>query len=389
MRHARTYLMSSAVVAAAVTAALSAGPSGLIANAATHHAATHLGDLTSDAPVTVVASGLAEPRGLSWGPHGQLLVAEAGLVPSACDGNPDPLKLTCWGTTGAVTDVSSGTPVRVAQGLAAFYAQEAMKGPEGVATEYGHVFVLEGGDPQSVPSWLPADLKQQSQTEDGALLDVTGGHASVVANVGNVNYQWTTQHENLVPPGNFPDANPFGLTANPLGGFYVVDGASNTLDSVDLRGHVRVLAFIPNTPAGTDAVPTCVATGRDGAVYVGELTGDGNNGTAANVYRYVPWSHKLTVWQSGLSAITGCGFGANGDFYVTELDQDGFLAPDVNGVVIQIGRDGTRTVLGAGKLIAPAGFAAGPDGSIYVSTHSVIIPVVTGKQDAGQVVKIG
>jgi sugar lactone lactonase YvrE len=142
-------------------------------------------------------------------------------------------------------------------------------------------------------------------------------------------------------------------------------------------------------------VPTCLDVGRDGAVYVGQLTGHGNSGgagaTAANVYRYAPRSGRLTVWQTGFSAITGCGFGANGDFYVTELDTTGFLPTgDPNGAVIQIAPDGRRTVLGQGKLFAPTGFLAGRDGSIYVANNTIWWPAGTiGEWNEGEVVKIG
>jgi sugar lactone lactonase YvrE len=218
------------------------------------------------------------------------------------------------------------------------------------------------------------------------VLDLTGGKISVVANPGDVDYQWSLDHKSLAP-NDFPDSNPYDLVPKPDGGFYVVDAASNTLDSVSRDGDVRVLAFIPNTPAGSDAVPTCLAMGREGTVYIGQLTGDGNSGTAANVYRYDPRNGRLTVWQSGFSAITGCGFGANGDFYVTEFDTSGLLSNStLAGAVIQISHDGTRTVLGAGQLLASTGFAAGRDGSIYVVNNSIFNSTGT---PTGEVVKIG
>ena len=40
-----------------------------------------------------------------------------------------------------------------------------------------------------------------------------------------------------------------------------------TLDEVLADGTVQILAYIPNTPI-SDAVPTCVAKGPDGALYI-------------------------------------------------------------------------------------------------------------------------
>jgi hypothetical protein len=394
MRRLKTHLMLSTVVAAAALTGVAAEPSVQAADAVT----THTGGLTSSAPVTVVASGLNSPRNLTWGPGGRLLVTEVGsppfTPPSVCNFISDEivLDMRCFGLTGSIADISSGTPVRIRTGLTSNLNQQEMIGPNGLAYVDGKLYTLQAGSPQGLPDWLPrSHLRKTMKRHSGAILNVTGRSVSVVANPGEVNYEWVKEHPDQ-SPNAFDSANPYSMTPRPGGGFYVVDAASNTLDSVDRRGKVRVLAHFPVTPAGSDAVPTCVDVGPDGAVYVGQLTGHGNSGTAANVYRYEPWSGSLKVWQSGLSAITGCGFGANGDFYVTELATTGFLPiGDPEGVVIQISkRDGRRTVLGEGKLFAPSGFLAGPDGSIYVTNNTIWWPAgTTGRWNEGQVVKIG
>jgi hypothetical protein len=391
MRCLKTSRMLFAVVAATALAGVGVGPSGLVAKAATP------GELTSSAPVTVVASGLNAPRSLTWGPDGHLLVAEMGAPPltppSVCDSDSEEItfELECFGFTGSISDISSGTPVRIVSGLLSSLNGANVIGPNDLKYVDGQLYTLQAGSPQGIPLWVPKGLRKTLKEQAGALLNVTGGSISVVANPGKVDYQWVQEHLDL-SPFLFGYANPHALTPKPGGGFYLVDAASNTLDSVDQRGKVRVLAIFPPTPAGSDSVPTCLDMGPDGAVYIGEFTGFGNSGTAANVYRYEPWSGELTVWQSGFSAITGCGFGANGDFYVTEYSTTGFPPTSYpDGLVIQISKeDGTRTVLGAGQLFAPAGFLAGPDGSIYVANNTVLWPPgTTGRWNEGEVVKIG
>ncbi|CAG7642623.1 ScyD/ScyE family protein [Actinacidiphila bryophytorum] len=389
MRRLSVRRMLSAAAVAAALAGLSAGPTGPVAEATGGHPATHHPvELTSDAPVTVVAGGLNGPRSLAWGRHGHLMVSEAGTIPATCDGT-DPATKVCYGATASIADVSSGVPVRIRTGLPSLYFSEGMIGPNGLTYADGTLYALETASPQSVPAGLPADLAATLTRQYGALLKITGGSVSVVANPGDTDYRWMMSHTDQTT--SVPFADSYSVTPKPGGGFYTVDAAANTLDSVDQHGHVTVLTTFPRTPFGTDAVPTCVAVDPDGAVYVGQFTGFGNSATAANVYRYSPKTGALTVWQSGFSTISGCGFGANGDFYVTELDTTGFpssLPPD--GVVVQIGRDGERTVLGAGKLYAPAGFLAGPDGSVYVANKTTLGPSgTTDNETAGEIVRIG
>lgn len=394
MRRLKTNQMLSVAVVTAALVGLSAMPSGAAPDAATTHGAGRPADFTgglpADAPVTVVASGLSGPRSLVWGRHHHLLVAEAGVPGSACTGSG--FTLQCYGTSGEIVDISSGNAVPIATGLVSATNEEEEIGPDGLAEVHGQLYTLETGAAQLIPSGMPTDVAAALDEQFGALLNVTRGHIRVVARPGDFDYAWTQANPSL--SNDFPSADPYGLTANPRGGFYLVDAASNTLDSVSMDGTIRVLAFIPPTPVGSDSVPTCVAVGPDGAVYVGELTGHGNSGTAANVYRYTPWDRNLAVWQTGFSAINGCGW-AHGNFYVTELDTTGFLptGPPA-GAVIQISPDGTRTTLGAGQLMWPSGFLAGPDGSIYVSNDSIIWPAYLGPGDSGplsdgEVVKIG
>jgi hypothetical protein len=84
------------------------------------------------------------------------------------------------------------------------------------------------------------------------------------------------------PDGTDLDTNPYGVFAAP-GRTYVTDAGANSVLEVSASGRVStVAAFAPrlvNVPfppffsVPTDAVPTAVATGPDGALYVGQLTG--------------------------------------------------------------------------------------------------------------------
>ncbi|MEO3764682.1 ScyD/ScyE family protein [Streptomyces sp. B5E4] len=384
MRSLKRFRMPLAVAAATALAGVAAGPSGPVAAAEKGS-----GTLSGDAAVEVIAKGLHSPRDLTWTPEGRLLVSEAGGIEQLCD-NADIMTAKCFSTTGAITDITDGKPKRIIEGLASNVNNAEVVGPNAMVYSGGKLHILQAGHSIGLPGWLPRDLSHTLKSQYGRVLQVKGKKVRAVANPGAASYKW--MHENPDLTSEDPTANPVSLAAKPGGGFYYVDAAANILGEIDRRGNVKVLKWFPKAPNGSDAVPTCVDVGPDGAVYAGQLTGFGNTGNkAANIYRYDPKTGELKVWESGFATISGCGFGANGDFYVTQFDKTGFPPPgDPEGVVVQIAKDGTRTVLGEGKLFAPQGFLAGPDGSIYVANNTVWYPVgTTNRWDQGEVVKIG
>jgi hypothetical protein len=84
-----------------------------------------------------------------------------------------------------------------------------------------------------------------------------------------------------------------------------------------------------------------------------------------------------------------CGFG-QGAFYVTEYYTKSLPAGDLIKISLNAdGSAGTRTTMGGGQLKFPNGFAAGPDGSVYVSNNSTSPGVAQSPGAAvGQVVRV-
>src|SRR5690242_18228280 len=91
---------------------------------------------------TVVASGLANPRGIAVAPDGTLYVAEAGLSGSEAFSPPAPYPGSTRGTSGRVTRVGpDGTQTAVATGLPSLAL-----GGDGSFFVFGpHGLVLSGG----------------------------------------------------------------------------------------------------------------------------------------------------------------------------------------------------------------------------------------------------
>jgi len=348
--------------------------------------------------VTVVASHLNNPRGLSPAPGGGLYLAEAGSGGKVCVKGGEQ-GTTCIGRTGSFDLVTKHGVKHLVTGLI------SGSGPGGVAAEgpvsvsrgpNGTFYGLFGLNSHVVPppGAIPYNLRAAALDQLGHLVKVAPYRPlRDVSDVGDQDYAWTATRIELAPK-DFPDANPNNVLAS-HGHRYVVDAGANLLVDVKRDGTARVLAFF-GVPKGSqsDSVPTCVARGPDGALYVGELLGGYYSPGHARIWRVVP-GHAPKVWATGLTTVQGCGFGRDGAFYATEFQVGGLNeGPAANpaGDVVRIDRHGHRTHLGVGKLFYPSGFAAGSDGAVYVSNCSIAPAGGMGPQlckTGGQVVRIG
>jgi hypothetical protein len=197
------------------------------------------------------------------------------------------------------------------------------------------------------------------------------------------------------------DSNPYAL-ARYRGGFAIVDAAANDLLWVRRRGVISVLAVFPSrrvklspaakkrmgappgvTSLDVQAVPSSVAVGPDGALYVGELTGRPFQPGSARVWRLVP-GRKPTVYADGFTNITDLAF-AGRDLLVLEGAERGFWHTPWTGALIRLTPDQKRTVIARNGLVAPTGLAVGSR-SIFISNYGFYPGFGPGPH--GQVVRI-
>jgi hypothetical protein len=341
--------------------------------------------------LTPIASGLDNPRDLAMGPDGHLYVAEAGHGGKECFTAPGPggeTETSCIGFTGGISRIDSEGPDRVLSGVASMGEPSGFgaEGLSGVSFIDNRLFAVEGLNGElPAPPGLSPKTAAAAKAQFGRLGEVTApNQVRIVANVGGFDFQWSKEHKSLVPE-QFPDANPYAVLATKWGEL-VVDAASNTLDFVSPSGAVSVQAFIPNPPV-SDSVPTCLDKGPDGAIYIGQLTGVPNKPGAANIWRWVP-GHEPTVWASGLTDVTGCGFGPAGHFYAVEFTTLGLehAAPGT-GALVRVPASSTSPVTLASGLNFPGGFAAGKD-AIYFSEWSIAPAQSKGGSPTGQVIRV-
>ena len=381
----------TAATAAAVLAVV--GPMQLSASAAQSKGVHHPG---SPPTFTVLASGLDNPRGLAWS-HNHLYLAEAGHGGTDCptgavgpEGGP-----LCVGKTGSLDIISHGAALPVLHNLISLSDLPGGVASVGIAavapTKLGVRIVFN----ESVLGLLAAIPHGSSLTpEDSAAARRLLGRTAtliphlfqVLSDPGDADYTWSAIHQDL--NSEFPDADPNALAV--LGGTtYVADAASNTLDAISDNGTVKQVAYFPNLGA-SNSVPTCVAIGPDHNVYVGVLA-PGTAPGGGKVYKYVPKTNHASVWRTGFNPVNGCGFDSKGNFYAVEFQTNGFNpGPTGNpaGDIVKITKHGTRTVIGAGKLFFPSGFAADHSGNIYVSNWSIMTATPAAPRPTGQVVKI-
>jgi hypothetical protein len=319
--------------------------------------------------VTVIASHLNNPRGLA-ADGGQVYVAESGRGGSNCAGG------NCAGLTGSIDRLNANGVTRLVSGLISLSGPDgsASLGVSAVSASGGAVYGQFGANTVGIPtSGFPTFLLQAAHKDLGQFGKVSNGSFVAKAGVGDHDYIWAAAHTNLNP--QFPDSNPNGLLVTG-GQMFVADAGANTLDQVMPNGTVKVLTYL-NVPSGspTDGVPTCVAKGPDGALYVGELLGGNFAPGNARVWRIEVKNGQATksVWARGLTTVQGCGFDPAGNFYATEFEVNGLdESPTANpaGAVVKIAPNGTRTTLGMGSLFFPSGFAFA-NGNVYVSNCSI------------------
>jgi hypothetical protein len=262
--------------------------------------------------VEVIARGLDNPRGLAFGPRGELYVAEAGR------GGPcraEAGTTVCAGRSGAITMVEFGRQWRVTPGLPslASLAGTDAAGPSGVvAGAGGEPIVTVGAD---------------------------GSAAARLYRGGNV----------LAEAGGDPVA-----VLDTDRGWLVVDARSRALRRVTPRGRFQTVAVLPDR---APLAPGSITAGPDGAWFVGETSDPGTvRPGAARIWRVEP-GRVPAVWAAGFDSVAGLAWSPDGGLYV--LDRD---------VLFRIGPGRERRLIATG-LNDPGGLAL-RGGYAYVSTCS-------------------
>ena len=186
-----------------------------------------------------MAEGLSSPRGLAFDQDGNLLIAESGRGRL--------LKIT---SDGEVEPIAKGLPFSLKTGPEGAY----QAGPSAITLLDGEIFFIVG-----------EYIGEQS--------------ARMYRITNDAGYEPVTPITDGWAPLDNRFSNPYDMVNAPeVGGWIVSDPGGNSLRAVDLAGNIRdyVVFYnfaIPDQEAPVEMVPTGIARGPDGAIYVGTLTG--------------------------------------------------------------------------------------------------------------------
>ncbi|MBA3276383.1 MAG: ScyD/ScyE family protein [Chloroflexia bacterium] len=320
--------------------------------------------------ITVVATGLAAPRGFTWGPDGAIYVALAGdgLSPAPAAGESSaparpeaPPSVVRIEEDGQVTPVVSGLP-----STADAYGD--VQGPVDVGFIGDQLYVLQDatGGIEAVGLDWPNGL--YAVEPDGALRMASSETVYITVNPAANIYHLVQLGEPfaMVPEGD---------------SFWVVDANQGLLLKVLPDGTQSVIADL----SLGHPVPTAIALAPGGGVYVGSLGPGPHTDGQQKVVKVTPDGEVSDYW-TGLTMVTGLAVDTDGTLYALDMstgntDAPPNIYPNTGRVVRQTGPSTLEVV--ASGLNYPISMKIGPDGALYIS-----LPAIAPQGELGSIVRI-
>lgn len=331
--------------------------------------------------VTVVASGLNNPRGLTFGPDGNLYVAEGGAGGTTsskptCKQVPSPIGPYTGGFTSKILRVKpDGTVVTVAANLPSSQTADAsgnlVSGVADLKFLNGHLYAILAG----------AGCSHGLAGTDNGLLRVNSDNSTTMVADLSV-FQKAHTVANAEPDDYEPDGTWYSMVPA-YGALYAIEPNHGELDAISPDGQIKRILDISRIQG--HIVPTAIAfDGTD--FYVGNLDTFPIKDGSSKVMK-ITHSGVQTVVYIGFSDILGLAFDSKGRLYVLE-NTTGNPGPTPNTAkILRVDGKNNYMVIADGATSAlslPTAMTFGPDGNLYVSNMGFGPPPI----GLGQILKI-
>jgi len=326
------------------------------------------------ANVSVFASGLNNPRGLKFGPDGNLYVAEGGMggrtsTVGLCDQVPDAGPYT-GGFTSRISKIDAhGNRTTLVDNLPSSQTNPSLgslvSGVADVAFIGNTMYAITAGSGCS---------HGLVQTTNAILRVAADGTWSMVADLSAFLKAHPVANPN---PGDFePDGTWYSMVAV-RGKLYAVEPNHGELDVISPDGTIRRVADISATQG--HIVPTAIA--YHGNFYVGNLHTFPIQEGSSKILKITPSGQVETV-LTGVTTVLGLAFDHEGYMYILENTTGNPFPTPFTGKVLRVMDNGLEEI--ATGLFLPTAMTFGPDGALYVSNVGFGPPPV----GLGQIVRI-
>jgi hypothetical protein len=329
--------------------------------------------------ISVFSSGLNNPRGLKFGPDGNLYVAEGGVGGTQLP--PDNPKCFVVPPVGPYHGSATGSRISridangkrttVVDHLPSSQTSPALgslvSGVADIAFIGNTMYAILSG----------AGCSHGVPTVPNSVIRIhRDGTWNVVVNLGA--YQRANPVKHPEPDDFEPDGTWYSMIAQG-GALYAVE--PNHGEVVRVTTNDRQIERVADVSASLGhIVPTALSSNR-GLFYFGNLGTFPQNARSSRVWTLTP-SGQINLVASGFNMILGLAFDRLNRMYVLQASEAPAPTPGT-GSIVKISFNGQRHTIADG-LFFPTGMTFGPDGALYVSNIGFGPP----PSGMGQVLKI-